>query len=131
MKRFIMIGCLSWLLVFSLTSCSRSEAKSESNIAYGQVVKTDENTITVESGKYKYGDKFRGSGEEISYNLPENVFFDDFKKGDIVAVLLDGKDAVAVTGVNSTSEETAVKSGSSSIDSLISTDGEEKEVCDE
>lgn len=131
MKRFIMIGCLSWLLVFSLTSCSRSEAKSESNIAYGQVVKTDENTITVESGKYKYGDKFRGSGEEISYNLPENVFFDDFKKGDIVAVLLDGKDAVAVTGVNSTSEETAVKSGSASIDSLISTDGEEKEVCDE
>ena len=59
------------------------------------------------------------------------MFFDDFKKGDIVAVLLDGKDAVAVTGVNSTSEETAVKSGSASIDSLISTDGEEKEVCDE
>ena len=132
MKRFIMISCLSWLLVFSLTSCSRSEARSESNIAYGQVVKTDENTITVESGKYKYGDKFKGNGEEISYNLPENVFFDDFKRGDIVAILFDGEDAVAVTDVSGASGEKAVSSsGSVPTASLIRTDGEGKEICDE
>ena len=66
---------------------------------YGQVVKTDENQITIESGDYTYGGSFESDGCEKSYNLPENVFYDDFKAGDIVSILCDGRDATAVSNV--------------------------------
>ena len=131
MRKLLIAGCLSCLLVLSLASCGRNDEKAESNIAYGQVIKTDENTITIESGKYKHDGEFKASGEEVSYNLPENVFFDDFKKGDIVAVLFDGNDAVAVTGVDGVSGESETKSKSADRpDSLVTADDEEKEIYD-
>ena len=100
MKRLLLVGCLSCLLLLTLSACSRStEASENDNIVYGQVVKTDENQITIESGDYTYGGSFEGDGCEKSYNLPENVFYDDFKAGDIVSILCDGRDATAVANV--------------------------------
>ncbi len=100
MKRLLLVGCLSCLLLLTLSACSRStEASENDNIVYGQVVKTDENQITIESGDYTYGGSFEGDGCEKSYNLPENVFYDDFKEGDIVSILCDGRDATAVANV--------------------------------
>ena len=53
MKRLLLVGCLSCLLLLTLSACSRStEASENDNIVYGQVVKTDENQITIESGDY-------------------------------------------------------------------------------
>ena len=100
MKRLLLAGCLSCLLLLTLSACTRNtEASADDNIVYGQVVKTDENKITIESGDYTYGGSFESNGCEKSYNLPENVFYDDFKAGDIVSILCDGRDATAVSNV--------------------------------
>lgn len=100
MKKLLLAGCLSCLLLLTLSACARNTAASEEdNIVYGQVVKTDEDQITIESGDYTYGGSFKGSGTEESYTLPENVFYDDFKAGDIVSILCDGQDATAVSNV--------------------------------
>ncbi len=112
MRKLLLIGCLSCLLILTLSACSRdSDSGSDDNIVYGQVVKTDENKITVESGSYTYGGSFKSDGEEKCYNLPENVFYDDFKAGDIVSILCDGEDATAVTNVKDVEYRTS--SGSS------------------
>lgn len=100
MKRVLLAGCLSCLLLLTFSACGRgSAASADDNIVYGQVVKTDENQITIESGDYTYGGSFESDGCEKSYNLPENVFYDDFKAGDIVSILCDGRDATAVSNV--------------------------------
>lgn len=98
-RKIIAFVALICLIMLVLSSCHSGDDESENRIAYGRVLKTDENTITVESGSYEYKGEFKGNGREVSYKLPEHVFFDDYKKGDIVAVLLDGKDATAVTNV--------------------------------
>lgn len=108
MKRLLLAGCLSCLLLLTLSACARNtEASADDNIVYGQVVKTDENKITIESGDYTYGGSFEGDGCEKSYNLPENVFYDDFKAGDIVSILCDGKDATAVSNVKDVDYKTS------------------------
>lgn len=113
MKRLLLVGCLSCLLLLTLSACSRStEASENDNIVYGQVVKTDENQITIESGDYTYGGSFEGDGCEKSYNLPENVFYDDFKAGDIVSILCDGRDATAVANVKDVNHRRSSGSGS-------------------
>lgn len=115
--------------MFMISSCGASVEKAKSNIAYGKVVETDEKTITVEGGEYSYGKEFEGNGEEISYNLPESVFFDDFKKGDIVAILFDGKDATAVTNVKyKQDEQEDVIKGE---EALIKADNKETMLSDE
>ena len=115
MKRLLLVGCLSCLLLLTLSACSRStEASENDNIVYGQVVKTDENQITIESGDYTYGGSFEGDGCEKSYNLPENVFYDDFKAGDIVSILCDGRDATAVANVKDVNHRRSSGSGSDS-----------------
>lgn len=124
----IAAGCLLLMLAMCAVSCGRGDDK-ESNIAYGRVVDTDENTITVEKGNYKDGRGFSGAGGKCSYNLPESVFFDDFKKGDIVAILFDGDDATAVTTI--TAE--AVTSGdggwmTSGKNVRVEADNEEKSI---
>lgn len=119
-------------MILAISSCAGNTEEAESNIAYGRVLSTDEKTITVEDGSYSYGEKFKANGEEITYNLPESVFFDDFKKGDIVAILFDGEDATAVTNVDySESGQTDDKEESEGIAALAKADDEEKSVSDE
>lgn len=132
MKKIIAAVALICMMLTTLSSCHGSSEESENNIAYGRVVKTDENTITVESGSYKYEGEFKGSGREVSYNLPEHVFFDDFKKGDIVAVLLDGKDATAVSNVKDAEKSTATEASPDmkNIKAVVKADGEELEIND-
>lgn len=114
MKRLLLAGCLSCLLLLTLSACARNtEASADDNIVYGQVVKTDENKITIESGDYTYGGSFESDGCEKSYNLPENVFYDDFKAGDIVSILCDGKDATAVSNVRDVDYKTSGSSADS------------------
>lgn len=118
--------------MFAMSACGAKDESAESNIIYGQVIKTDEKTITVENGKYKENGKFRGYGEERSYNLPENVFYDDFKKGDIVIILVDGDEAVSVTEAEKPdlSEETDSGQIHPSVTGEIIADKEEKEIYD-
>ncbi len=122
MKRILLAGCLSCLLLLALSACARNtEDSADDNIVYGQVVKTDENKITIESGDYTYGGSFESNGCEKSYNLPESVFYDDFKAGDIVSILCDGNDATAVSNVRDmdrrASSGSSVDSSSNSSDS--------------
>lgn len=118
MKRLLLAGCLSCLLLLALSACARNTAASEDdNIVYGQVVKTDENQITIESGEYTYGGSFQGDGTEESYTLPENVFYDDFKAGDIVSILCDGQDATAVSNVEDVDYKVAASENSGSAES--------------
>lgn len=133
MKRVIIAGFLVCLMLIALSSCQNEPEDTENNIVYGQVIKTDENTITVESGSYKYEGEFTGTGEEVTYELPEHVFFDDFQKGDIVAVLLDGKDATAVTNVKDSEKNDAASASSkiSSMQALAKADNEELDINDE
>lgn len=131
MRKLFMLGCISCLMIFAVSSCAANTEQSESNIAYGRVVKTDEKTITVEDGDYSYGEDFKGSGKEISYNLPESVFFDDFKKGDIVAILFDGKDATAVTNVEYVENGKKADEDTEGKNALVKADNEEKSVSDE
>lgn len=132
MKKLFMLGCISCMMMLAVSSCAGSAEESESNIAYGRVLNTDEKTITVEDGSYSYGKEFRANGEEITYNLPESVFFDDFRKGDIVAILFDGKDATAVTNVKYVKDgRNEDKNVSEGMDSIVKADNEEKMLSDE
>ena len=42
MRKLFMLGCISCLMIFAVSSCAANTEQSESNIAYGRVVKTDE-----------------------------------------------------------------------------------------
>ena len=99
MKKFFIVGILSVVLIFLLASCGDKTEGDDNDLVYGQIENIDETTVTIELGSYKTKEKFKGSGQNATYNLPETVFYDYFEQGDIVAILFDGEDATMIADV--------------------------------
>ncbi|MDO4546057.1 MAG: hypothetical protein Q4C25_07860 [Bacillota bacterium] len=132
MKRIFLAGMLSAVLVFLFAGCGSGGRESDNDIAYGRVITTDETSIQVELGNYDKEKGFTGSNREAVYDLPESVFYTDFKKGDLVTLILDGKDATVVmtaeemAASSDASAETASKTSSyESAEALLVSDGTE------